>query len=208
MSYLYLIIALVLSLTLHEFMHAWVSNYLGDQTARSQGRLTLNPLAHIDPFMTVLLPLALILAHSPVIFGAARPVPFNPWAVRFGKWGAALVAIAGPLTNLALAIFFALWLRVFSLHGWAIELFVDLITINVAFFIFNLIPFPPLDGSRVLYAVAPLGLRQVMDRIERSGIIIFAVLLFVLLPVLSPIIATLSKDILQLLVPGLTGLST
>jgi len=207
MSLVYIILALVLSITLHEFMHAWVSNYLGDQTAKRQGRLTLNPIAHIDPFMTILLPVALILAHSPVVFGAARPVPFNPWAVRFGKWGSALVAIAGPLTNLAIAVFFALWLRIFHLPAWSIELFVDVITVNVAFFIFNLIPFPPLDGSRVLYAVAPLGLREVMDRIERSGILIFALLLFVLFPLIGPFVAALSKDILQVLVPGLTGLS-
>ena len=207
MSLVYIIIALVLSITLHEFMHAWVSNYLGDQTAKQRGRLTLNPLAHIDPLMTLLLPAALILAHSPVIFGAARPVPFNPWAVRFGKWGSALVAVAGPLTNLALAVFFALWLRIFSPGGWAVEFFVTIIVVNVSFFIFNLIPFPPLDGSRVLYAAAPLGLRQVMDKIERSGILIFALLLFVLFPLIGPFVAKLASYILQLLVPGLTGLS-
>lgn len=207
MSFVYILIALVLSLVLHEFMHAYVSNLLGDQTAQRQGRLTLNPAAHIDPFMTLLLPAVLILAHSPVIFGAARPVPFNPWAVRWGKWGAALVAVAGPLTNLFLAIFFALWLRFVHLPSWSLDLFIDLITINIAFFVFNMIPFPPLDGSRVLYAVAPLGLRQVMDRIERSGIWVFAILLFLLFPLIGPFVAAISKDILQVLVPGLTGLS-
>lgn len=208
MSLVFLLIALVLSITLHEFAHAYVSNYLGDQTARNQGRLTLNPLAHIDPFMTVLLPVVLILAHSPVVFGAARPVPFNPWAVRYGKWGAALVALAGPATNLLLAIFFALWLRFVNLPPMAVNLFVDLISVNVAFCIFNLIPFPPLDGSRVLYAVAPLGLRSVMDRIERTGIIAFVVLLFIAFPLISPLIAKVTGEIMQLLVPGLTGLST
>lgn len=207
MSLIYLLVALVLSITLHEFMHAWVSNYLGDQTAKHQGRLTLNPGAHIDPFMTLILPVALILAHSPVVFGAARPVPFNPWAVRFGKWGAALVAVAGPLTNLALAIFFALWLRVFNLPSWAVEFLVRIIEVNVAFFIFNLIPFPPLDGSRVLYAAAPLAVRQVMDRIERAGILVVIIMLFFLFPIILPFIAAASKYILDLLVPGLTGLS-
>src|SRR5690348_6727574 len=127
MSLVFLIIALILSLTLHEFMHAWMSHYLGDTTAERSGRLTLNPLAHIDPFMTLLLPVALILAHSPVVFGAARPVPFNPWNVRFGKWGSALVALAGPLTNLFLGIFFALWLRIFSPPSWATGLFINII---------------------------------------------------------------------------------
>src|SRR3954463_12463752 len=101
------LIALVLALTLHEFAHALMSHYLGDTTAKDRGRLTLNPLAHIDPFATLALPLILILLHSPVVFGAAKPVPFNPWAVRWGRWGAALVALAGPLTNLLLACFFA-----------------------------------------------------------------------------------------------------
>ncbi len=208
MSIVFILIALVLSITLHEFAHAYVGAYLGDETARRQGRLTLNPLAHIDPLMTVLLPLFLILAHSPVIFGAARPVPFNPWAVRYGKWGVVLVALAGPATNLFIAVFLALWLRFFNLPPVAVNLLVTIIVVNVAFFIFNLIPFPPLDGSRLLYAVAPLGLRSVMDRIERMGIILFALLLFVLFPLISPLIARLSGELLQILVPGLTGLST
>ena len=207
MSLVFIIIALILSITLHEFMHAWTSNYLGDQTAMKQGRLTLNPLAHIDPFMTVLLPIALILAHSPVIFGAARPVPFNPWAVRFGKWGAALVALAGPLTNLFLAVFFSLWLRFLHPSQTGVTFLVTIIVVNVGFFIFNMIPFPPLDGSRVLYAVAPLPLRQIMDRIERAGILIFALLLLVLFPFISPVVTQLSSYILRVLVPGLTGLN-
>lgn len=206
MSVVFIIIALVLSITLHEFMHAWTSNYLGDQTAMKQGRLTLNPLAHIDPFMTLLLPIALIIAHSPVIFGAARPVPFNPWAVRGGKWGAALVAAAGPLTNLFLAIFFSAWLRFLHPSQMGVTFLVTIIIVNVGFFLFNMIPFPPLDGSRVLYAVAPLGLRQVMDRIEKAGILVFALLLLVLFPFISPFIGTASTAILKVLVPGLTGL--
>ncbi len=157
--------------------------------------------------MTVLLPVALILAHSPVVFGAARPVPFNPWAVRYGKWGSALVAIAGPLTNLFLAIFFSLWLRFLHPSQLGVTFLITIIVVNIGFFIFNLIPFPPLDGSRVLYAVAPLKVREVMDRIERGGILTFAILLLVLFPFISPVIGTLAGYILRLLVPGLTGLS-
>src|SRR5688500_8719101 len=100
----FLLFALIMALTLHEFAHALMGDWLGDRTARQEGRLTLNPIAHIDPFMTVLLPVLLILLKSPVIFGAAKPVPFNPWAVRFGKWGAAMVAVAGPAMNFLLAI--------------------------------------------------------------------------------------------------------
>src|SRR5438309_9524460 len=100
MDLIFLLVALLLGLVLHEFMHGYVSYLLGDDTAKRQGRLTLDPRAHIDPFTTLLLPLLLILLHLPV-FAAARPVPFNPWAVKYGRWGAAMVAAAGPLTNLA-----------------------------------------------------------------------------------------------------------
>lgn len=205
---LFLLIALVLSLTLHEFAHAWMSHYLGDDTASTRGRLTLNPLSHIDPVMTVLLPAVLILSHSPVVFGAARPVPFNPWAVRYGKWGAALVAAAGPAMNLLLAIFFALWLRFVPIGDVATQLFISIITVNLAFMVFNLIPIPPLDGSRILYAAAPPGLRDAMDNLERSGLLIIFVLLFLAGPILMPLLATIIGAIEQVLIPGLTGLST
>ncbi len=206
MEIVYLLIALVLSLTLHEFMHGYVSYLLGDDTAKEQGRLTLNPAAHIDPFTTLLLPLFLILVHSPVVFGAAKPVPFKPWALRYGKWGAALVAVAGPLTNLFVAVFFGLWLRFIPVQVAAAQLFVAIISVNIAFFVFNLIPFPPLDGSRVLYAIAPHGLREVMDRIERAGLVAIAVFIFFLYQPLAPYMEKIVLGLMRLLIPGVTGL--
>lgn len=204
LSIVFLIVALVLSLTLHEAAHALMSDRLGDTTARNQGRLSLNPLAHIDPFMTLALPAFLILAHSPVVFGAARPVPFNPWAVRWGRWGAALVALAGPFTNLLLAIFFAIWLRFVPGIGQSgYELLSDIITVNCAFLVFNLIPFPPLDGSRLLYAAAP-KLRPVMDRIERTGLVAVFILLFVAFPLFRPAIFFAVRVLVNALVPGQT----
>jgi Zn-dependent protease len=205
---LYLIIALISALTLHELAHALMSDYLGDTTARRQGRISLNPLAHIDPVMTVLLPLILIVLKSPVVFGAARPVPFNPWAVRYGKWGVALVAAAGPVTNFIIAIFFALWLHLFPVALGILPLFISIITINISFAIFNLIPIPPLDGSRILYAIAPRPLRDAMDRIEQHGLIIVFALLFIAAPVFMPALSGATSAVVQLLVPGLTGLST
>ena len=117
--------------------------------------------------MTVLLPLVLIVTHSPVVFGAAKPVPFNPWAVRYGKWGAAMVAAAGPAMNLLLAIFFALWLRFVPVSTSLTPLFIAIISINISFMIFNLIPLPPLDGSRIVYAAFP-PIRDLFDRLERQ----------------------------------------
>lgn len=204
----YLIIALISALTLHEFAHAWVSDWLGDDTARKQGRLTINPAAHIDPFMTLLLPIMLIILKSPVIFGAARPVPFNPWAVRYQKWGVAMVAAAGPAMNLVLAVFFALWLRFVPVSTAIIPLFIAIISVNIAFAVFNLIPIPPLDGSRILYAAAPLPLRNAMDTLERNGLAVIFVLLFVGAPVIMPALSAVIGAIMGLLIPGLSGLST
>jgi Zn-dependent protease len=157
--------------------------------------------------MTVLLPAALIIFHSPVIFGAARPVPFNPWAVRFGRWGAALVAAAGPAMNLLLAVLFALWLRVFPVSVAIVPLFIAIISINIAFMVFNLIPVPPLDGSRIVYAAVP-AVRPLFDRLEHNGIVVIFAILLLAGPLITPFIGGISSAILGLLVPGLTGLST
>ncbi len=184
---LYLVIVII-ALTIHEFCHAWAGHMLGDITAKREGRLTLNPLSHIDPFSTLLLPVVLILFGSPVVFGAAKPVPFNPYAVRYGKWGAALVAVAGPTSNLLMATVVGLYLRIFSISGVTGKFLLQFVLINLAFFVFNMIPIPPLDGSRVLYAVLPSSLQDVMDQIERYGIILIFVILILFYQFLSPFI--------------------
>jgi Zn-dependent protease len=185
------LLALVLSLTLHELAHGLMALQLGDTTARDRGRLTLNPLAHIDPFATLALPLILVLLHSPVVFAAAKPVPFNPWAVRGGRRGAALVALAGPGTNLLLAIFFGLFLR-FVTHSHTSLLFLgSLVLVNLSLFVFNMIPFPPLDGSRLLYAVAPEPVREAMDRIEQSGFIVLLAVMFLGYRFVAPLVGAL-----------------
>lgn len=171
---------IMVSMTLHEAMHAFMGYWLGDDTAKAQGRLTLNPIAHIDPFLTLILPLSLAIFGLPV-FGGAKPVPFNPGRVRFGEWGAALVAIAGPLTNLLLAfIAFGLFVLLGGPDGADLTAMIlsTMTFVNLGFFIFNILPLPPLDGSRVLYAVAPDGARRGMEFIEQQGIfIIFALVL-------------------------------
>lgn len=187
---------ILVSMTLHEVMHGFVAYYLGDNTARDEGRLTLNPLKHIDPFLTILLPLILALTGGP-IFGGAKPVPFNPSQVRHGEWGVALVGVVGPLTNLFLA-FVAFGAGVLtgvitdagvlsSLGGQIVWLF---ISVNLGFFVFNMLPIPPLDGSRVLYAIAPDFLRNFLAMIERGGLILIFGLVLVASTVIGGIMTT------------------
>lgn len=182
------LIIILLSMTFHEAMHAFVSYWLGDDTAKHQGRLTLNPIKHIDPFLTILLPIILALVPGAPIFGGAKPVPFNPTRVRYGEWGAALIALAGPLTNFLIAfIAFGIWAVTGHSNADVLGGVLQLITvINLGFFVFNMIPLPPLDGSRVLYALAPEFVRRGMEVIERYGII----LVFAIVLVASPIIGS------------------
>lgn len=195
-----LLVALALAITFHEFMHGYAAHRLGDDTAALSGRLSLNPLAHVDPFATVLLPILLFMLGLP-IFAAAKPVPFDPARVKYGEWGAALVAAAGPLTNLGLAIVSALWLSYLPVAELTANFLVAFITINVGLFVFNMIPFPPLDGSRVLYAVAPDALRAVMRQIESFGLAGIAIFIFVLFPFIQPIFGTIIGNLLSLLIP-------
>lgn len=177
---------LVVLITVHEFSHAWAGHMLGDVTAKREGRLTLNPLAHIDPVYTLGLPILLILIGSPIVFGAAKPVPFNPYAVRYGKWGAALIAVAGPASNFLMAVFGAIWLRIFPIQGLGQQFLVMFVVTNLAFFLFNMIPFPPLDGSRVLYAIAPPKMADVMEKIESYGLTGVFIFILVIYPLISP----------------------
>jgi Zn-dependent protease len=178
-TYIALVIGIVLlSMTFHEAMHAYASYWLGDDTAKAEGRLTLNPFAHIDPFLTLGLPVVLALLGLP-IFGGAKPVPFNPMRVRYGEFGAAIVGIAGPLTNLVLAfVLFGIFALTGTPGGMVGDALILAVMVNLGFFIFNMLPIPPLDGSRLLYALAPDGARRFMETIERNGLlVIFAIVL-------------------------------
>jgi len=177
----YIIIVLVIilfSMTLHEAMHGFVAYWLGDDTAKLQGRLTLNPVKHIDPFLTILLPIMLAVVGAP-IFGGAKPVPFNPARVKYDEWGAALVALAGPMTNFVIAfICFGIWALLGVNNNAAGEVLMISVLVNLGFFVFNMLPIPPLDGSRVVYALAPDFVRSGMETIERYGILfVFAIIL-------------------------------
>ena len=151
------IISILISMGFHEAMHAFVSHWLGDTTAKDEGRLTLNPLKHVDLYTTILLPLLMILIHVPPIF-IAKPVPFNPSRVKYGEFGVALIGLAGPLTNLLLAVFASIVFRIIGSDYITISNYLIIfVEINILFFIFNLIPIPPLDGSHILFDLLPQG---------------------------------------------------
>lgn len=178
---------IIISMGVHEAMHALTAHKLGDTTASDMGRITLNPLKHIDIVTTVALPVLLILAGLPPIF-AAKPVPFNPARVRFEEYGAALVGIVGPLTNLVIAVAAAVAFRLFQPAGMFNDILLITIIINCSFFVFNMLPIPPLDGSRLLYAVAPEPLQDLMAAIERAGFFVLLAVLFLLLPIIGPLV--------------------
>ncbi len=184
LNFLYILIILgivVFSVILHELSHGVVAYWLGDRTAKDAGRLTFNPIKHIDPYMSILVPVVLYILKAPV-FGGAKPVPVNNHNLKWGEWGMALVALAGPFTNFLLAsIFFLIGYFSGLVNGTGGEIwqfvFTEFVYVNLGFMIFNLIPIPPLDGSRVLYAIAPDGFRNVLSNIERYGIVIIYIMI-------------------------------
>lgn len=193
------LVSLIFSVGLHEAMHAFVAHKLGDHTAYDEGRVTLNPLKHIDILTTVLLPFVMIIIGAPPIF-AAKPVPFNALAVRYGEYGVALIGLAGPFTNLALAVVASLILRMGLAPGSALfDPLIIFMQINIGLFVFNMIPFPPLDGSRLLYAFAPDPLRRIMEQIEAMGFLVLLFVLILLFPVIGPVISSISEEIFKFL---------
>lgn len=192
------VISLLFSVGIHEAVHAYVAHSLGDDTAANEGRLTLNPLKHIDLYMTVLLPAVLILLTLPPIF-IAKPVPFDPLSVRFGEYGAALVALGGPFSNLVLAAVAAFLVNFGVLTGGAVHAAIIFIMLNISLFVFNMLPIPPLDGSRLLYAFAPEPIQRVMRQIESMGLFVIVFIVLVLSQFISPILNTVGRSIYDFL---------
>ncbi len=170
------------SVILHEVAHGKAAGWCGDHTAREMGRLTFNPIPHIDPMGTVVLPLLLAVTRSPVMFGWAKPVPINPWRFRNPKRDIAIVGAAGPLSNLGLAMLaaaaFKLVVPRFGIEDPISHFFLTTTIINVVLLVFNLIPLPPLDGSRILTGILPKNLAVPYMRLERFGFILIFLLLF------------------------------
>ena len=193
------LIIIVISMGLHEAVHAFVSHWLGDTTAKDEGRLTLNPLKHVDLYTTILLPMMMILIHVPPIF-VAKPVPFNPNRVKYGDYGVAMIGISGPITNLLLAIIGSFVYKIIGLNSLVasnyLTLFVD---VNILIFIFNMITIPPLDGSRLLYAFAPEALQRMMLKIEEFGFISILIVFVLMIQILWPLISYLEITLNNLL---------
>jgi Zn-dependent protease len=198
------VLVLIFSVILHEVAHGYMANFLGDPTAKLQGRLTLNPISHIDPLGTIALPLILTLSGSPILIGYAKPVPYNPFNLKH-KYGEALVAFAGPGTNIALALIFGLAIRFFapSLDPALLNAFIIITTINMFLAIFNLIPIPPLDGSKIFSILLPgalgAGYASFRGSLERLGVFTGTLMLLVIFYLLSPYFYALLRVLFALL---------
>lgn len=197
LSILIFVPVMFFSLSIHEFAHGWIASVLGDDTAKSKGRLSLNPLVHIDPFGTLLLPLTLLLIHSPFVFGWAKPVPVDPSYFRNPKRDMLWVALAGPISNFLLAFVGGLFIRFISIfdtfptneHFMPIYLLLGiLVIVNLLFSAFNLIPILPLDGARILVGILPRNIAWKYARLERYGILLLMLLFLLGKPLLTVLI--------------------
>ena len=198
----------LIAITFHEAAHAYAAQALGDDTAAKRGRLSLNPLTHIDPVGTVILPSLLIVLRSPFLFGYAKPVPVNFHALRHPRRDMVLVAIAGPVTNLALAALSAAALRLghhfpVGTQDWLLRNLLNALAINVLLAVFNMLPIPPLDGGRVLLGFLPRPVAQRFAQLEPYGIPILLGVMFVL-PLVGRQLG-MSLDVLSWVISGLSN---
>ncbi len=196
MDIIFQFIVLIFSVIIHEVSHGLMAESLGDPTARLAGRITLNPLKHIDPFGSILLPALLVFTHSPVVLGWAKPVPYDPTHLENPKLAAGKIGAAGPLSNFLLAAVFGIFVRVAIFAGASTNLvsFLAIVVImNLALGVFNLVPIPPLDGSKVLFALLPGGERsyRLMYFLERFGIIFIFIFLWFGSSWISPLVIRL-----------------
>jgi Zn-dependent protease len=194
-------VVLLFSVIVHEVAHGYVALLNGDPTARMMGRITLNPVPHIDPIGTIFLPLLLLITHSGIIFGWARPVPVNSLNFRNYRWGEITVSAAGPLSNLALAVIFAYLLRLGVGNLGLMKMAYYGVLINIFLALFNLIPIPPLDGSHLLASFLPPKLARLYAYLEPFGFILLLLLLYSGL--LGVIIMPLARTIFSFLTGGL-----
>ncbi len=201
------LVVLILSIVLHEVAHGYAANWLGDPTARLAGRLSPNPLLHIDPLGSVIIPAILFLTGANFLFGWAKPVPYNPYNLSNQKWGESIVAAAGPLTNLLLAFIFAMLIRFahpLGLSASFIEMTQYIVFINILLAVFNIIPFPPLDGSKVIVPFLPFGLqikyRAFTRYVEGMGFVALFLSVFIFMHIFWKPFSEVVNGIFRLLV--------
>jgi len=199
---IFYIIILLLSVVIHEVAHGLAARKLGDRTAEHEGRLTLNPIPHIDPVGTIILPLLLVISGSPFLVGWAKPVPYNPYNFRdeawIRKWGEAFVAFAGPLSNIVIFLVFGLFLRFFesmlivmpflSALIPAVPLIQMIVLVNIVLVVFNMVPLPPLDGSKIIFSIFPQSLLPLRAFLESYALFIALFFILFLWQFLSPVI--------------------
>ncbi|MDP3763967.1 MAG: site-2 protease family protein [bacterium] len=191
-DFVFQIAILIMSVVVHEVSHGYAASMLGDQTAKYQGRLTLNPLKHLDFVGSILVP-AFSYFLGGFIFGWAKPVPYNPYNLRPGRWSEAMVAAAGPLSNIILAVIFGMLLRLGVTNPAFIQITSVIVFINIVLAIFNLMPIPPLDGSKLLFALFPDKLFQIRGFFERYGLILVLFFIFFLWQFIFPVIISLFR---------------
>lgn len=194
--FIFSLIILIFSVIIHELAHGYTALWLGDPTAKFAGRLTLNPISHIDIMGSIIVPFILIITNTPILIGWAKPVPFNPYNLRNQKWGELMIAVAGPLSNIAIAVVFGLFVRFgqgFGLSQSIIELSVIVVLINLVLAIFNLVPIPPLDGSKILFSLIPKSARKIQAMLEGWGLILVFVFVFFLWQLIFPAVIWLAQ---------------
>jgi Zn-dependent protease len=193
-DFVFSIAVLMMSVVIHEVSHGYAADALGDPTARYAGRLTLNPIKHLDPFGSILLP-ALTFLFGGFIFGWAKPVPYNPYNLKNQRWGPAIVAGAGPLANILIAFIFGLAIRFLGnfLPAGFIQIASAIIFINLILAIFNLVPIPPLDGSKILFAVLPYRWHQIQAFLEQWGLFLILLFIFFFFRLLLPLVLSIFK---------------
>ncbi len=192
-QFIFSLAVLLFSVIIHEVSHGYAALFLGDKTAEYEGRLTLNPIPHIDLIGTIILPTLSLLLPGSLLFGWAKPVPYNPYNLRNQRWGEAFVAFAGPLSNILIALAFGLFLRFYIVPQGIVggpvgTMCAIIVLVNITLAIFNLMPIPPLDGSKILSSVLPSGFRRVRESIERFGFIGVIIFLIFIWQFFAPVI--------------------
>jgi len=195
-----------MSVVVHEVAHGYMAYWLGDPTAKYAGRLNFNPVNHLDFLGSFVVPFLLIITHSPFLFGWAKPVPYNPYNLRNQKYGPALVGLAGPLSNLLLALVAGVFLRTFYVlhisNGLLLQVFAIVVFVNILLMVFNLLPIPPLDGSKVLFTFIPISEHTKM-MLEQYGFMLLLIFLYVFQGLINVIFAT----VLSIFVKNIIGIN-